>query len=53
MKKRVPLDDRFPIESTRRQLRRYTKWWTQDNGFLGAQEADLSEDAERLLSVLS
>ncbi len=53
MKKRVPPGVRFPIESTRRQLRRYTTWWTRANGFFSDREEDLREDAGRLLSVLS
>ncbi len=53
MKKRVPPGDRFPIDSTRRQLRRYTTWWTKANGFFSDREADLAEDAERLLNTFS
>ncbi len=52
MKKRVPPDDPFPIEATRRQLRRYTKWWTRANGFFKDRDSDLKEDAETLLRVL-
>jgi hypothetical protein len=44
--------DDFPIESTRRQLKRYTTWWTKGNGYFG-DAPDLSAEAERLLGVLA
>ena len=44
--------DDFPIESTRRQLKRYTTWWTKENGYFG-DGPDLSAEAERLLGVLA
>ncbi len=53
MKRRVPPEDQFPIESTRREFRRYTTWWTKANGFFGDRDDDLAEDAETLLRVLS
>lgn len=43
--------DRFPLESTERQLRRYTSWWTNANGFF-PRRADLSREAERLIQTL-
>lgn len=42
---------RFPIDSTRRQLRRYVDWWTSENGFFGGN-ADLAAEAGELLEVL-
>jgi hypothetical protein len=45
-------DDTFPIESTERQLKRYTTWWTKENGYFG-DAPDLSAEAERLLGVLA
>jgi len=44
--------DTFPIESTERQLKRYTTWWTKENGYFG-DAPDLSAEAERLLGVLA
>lgn len=38
----------FPIESTERQLKRYTTWWTKENGYFG-DAPDLSAEAEQLL----
>ena len=48
MKQRVGPTNRFPIESTARQLARYTTWWTSDNG-LFANQKDLVQDAGRLV----
>jgi hypothetical protein len=42
---------RFPIDSTRRQLRRYVDWWTSDNSFFGSS-GDLAAEAGELLEVL-
>ena len=42
----------FPIASTRRQLRRYTTWWTKANGFFESREGDLLGDASELLRLL-
>jgi hypothetical protein len=44
--------DSFPIESTERQLRRYTNWWTTENGYFG-DAPDLAREAEQLLGVLA
>lgn len=52
MKKRVSVTDRFPLESTRRQLLRYTNWWTKSNGFFEGRNNDLREDAKVLLRSL-
>jgi hypothetical protein len=46
----VPDDDRFPIDSTRRQLRRYVDWWTRANGFFQGR-SDLAADAAVLLQA--
>jgi hypothetical protein len=43
--------DRFPLESTERQLRRYTDWWTNGNGFFPGT-SDYATRAEQLLQVL-
>ena len=43
--------DRFPLESTERQLRRYMSWWTTSNEFFPGR-ADLASDAQRLVEVL-
>jgi hypothetical protein len=54
MKKRIANSasrDRFPLESTERQFRRYTRWWTSENGYFAGQP-DLSARAERLLKVI-
>lgn len=51
MKQRVPAGDTFPLESTERQLRRYTSWWTAKNGFFPGRP-DLAGEAERLIQVL-
>lgn len=51
MKLRVPPGDSFPLESTERQLRRYTSWWTAKNGFFPPRP-DLSAEAARLIQVL-
>lgn len=42
--------DSFPIESTARQLRRYTNWWTKGNGYFG-DRPDLAREAEQLLGL--
>jgi CHAT domain len=44
--------DSFPIESTERQLKRYTNWWTKENGYFG-DAPDLAREAEQLLDVLA
>jgi hypothetical protein len=44
--------DSFPLESTERQLRRYTNWWTTENGYFG-DAPDLAREAEQLLGVLA
>jgi hypothetical protein len=41
--------DPFPIESTRRQLRRYVQWWTTANGFFPGAP-DLAAEAAALLA---
>ncbi len=54
MKQRVSeLGDgnRFPLESTARQLRRYTDWWTTKNGFFPGSP-DLAAEAGKLIEVL-
>ena len=43
--------DLFPLESTARQLRRYTDWWTAANGF-SAVDPILAAGAVGLLEVL-
>jgi CHAT domain len=43
--------DRFPLESTERQFRRYIGWWTSANGFFSGQP-DLSSRAALLADVL-
>lgn len=43
--------DRFPIDSTLRQLRRYSDWWTAANGYFPGA-ADLSSEAGRLAAEL-
>jgi hypothetical protein len=40
----------FPVVSTRRQLERYTTWWTSENGFF-ASFGDLRGDVEWLLTA--
>lgn len=45
-------DDSFPIDSTRRQLKRYVDWWTKENGYFGGA-GDLKQDALELLRALS
>jgi CHAT domain len=42
----------FAIQSTRRQINRYIRWWTNANGFFPAGK-DLSEDARQVVAVLS
>jgi hypothetical protein len=44
--------DEFAIESTRRQMRRYVRWWTTGNGFFPGSE-DLAQDATDLLRILT
>jgi hypothetical protein len=41
----------FPIQSTRRQLNRYVRWWTREHGFFASGE-DLSAGAGEILAVL-
>jgi hypothetical protein len=43
--------DRFPVDSTRRQLQRYVRWWTRDNGYFGGLP-DLAAQAAQLLTEL-
>lgn len=43
--------DRFPVDSTRRQLQRYVRWWTRDNGYFG-DSPDLAAQARQLLTEL-
>lgn len=52
MSRRAGSDDRFPVESTARQLRRYVDWWTKKNGFFPGRAKDLAEDARSLLQFL-
>jgi hypothetical protein len=40
--------DRFPLESTARQLERYASWWTTGNGFFPGA-ADLAADARQVI----
>ena len=54
MKERIRVDgggDMFPLESMERQLRRYTGWWTAENGFVPGS-SDLAAGAARLLQEL-
>lgn len=44
--------DRFPLETTERQLRRYAKWWTNQNGFFPAR-SDFAVQASRLAEFLN
>jgi CHAT domain len=44
--------DRFPIESTLRQLWRYRYWWTERNGFFAGGQ-DLTQETGKLLDVLN
>ena len=48
---RVPQGETQPVELTRRQLLRYIKWWTSENGFFPGQP-DLAADAQELLKTL-
>jgi hypothetical protein len=43
--------DRFPLESTASQFRRYVNWWTNENGFFPGR-ADFAAQASRLVDVL-
>ena len=43
--------DRFPLESTERQFRRYMDWWTSANGFF-AGHPDLSLRAANLVALI-
>ena len=43
--------DRFPLESTERQMRRYAGWWMAGNGFFPGQP-DLAAQAEQLAKAL-
>lgn len=47
-----PKDKGFAGLSTRRQLERYVKWWTQPNGYFAGRQADLSTHAARLAQLL-
>jgi hypothetical protein len=51
MKRRVGSGNRFPLESTARQFRRYVQWWTSANGFFPGR-TDFSVPARRLCEVL-
>jgi hypothetical protein len=51
LKKRLGTADPWPLESTRRQLERYTSWWTAENGFFPEGQA-LAEDAAEVLHEL-
>ena len=44
--------DRFPVQSTKRQLERYVHWWTKENGYFGGSP-DLAGEASQLLEILS
>ena len=44
--------DRFPLESTATQFRRYVNWWTNENGFFPGR-ADVAAQAKRLVDILS
>jgi CHAT domain len=44
-------EERFAVESTRRQLQRYVSWWTTDHGHF-AGGPDLAADAARLLAAV-
>jgi hypothetical protein len=46
-----PGGDTFPLESTKRQFRRYIDWWTSANGFLPGR-SDLATEAGALVRVL-
>jgi hypothetical protein len=43
--------NRFPLESTLRQFRRYMHWWTTEKGFFAGQP-DLSAQAARLAEAI-
>ena len=43
--------DAFPLESTARQLRRYSDWWTVDNGFFPGSSG-LAAEAGALVEAL-
>jgi hypothetical protein len=47
---RMEPSDPFPLESTLRQLRRYTTWWTAANGYFPGT-SDLAEDAQQLIDA--
>ncbi len=51
MKALVTGADRFPLESTRRQLMRYVLWWNVANGFFPNGQ-DLAATAQRLADIL-
>jgi len=42
----------YPIQSTRRQINRYVRWWTNPNGFFPDGQ-DLGEDSREIVAVLS
>ncbi len=46
-------DQEFALNSLRRQLKKYTNWWTLENGYFPGCSADLSRDAKELLMVLN
>ena len=46
-----PDGDRFPLESTERQLHRYVDWWTTANSFF-PNTTDLAVEAGKLIQVL-
>jgi hypothetical protein len=47
---RTEPSDSFPLESTLRQLRRYTTWWTAANSYFPGT-SDLAEDAQQLIDA--
>ncbi len=51
-KARVPAGKTQPVNSTRRQLRRYVTWWTKENGFFPERPEDLSQAASELIKTL-
>lgn len=44
--------DDFPLASTIRQLRRYTDWWTTENGFF-QDDSDLATEASEMVARMS
>jgi hypothetical protein len=49
--RRYSSDNDFPVESTKRQFRRYVDWWTRGNGYFGGSP-DLADEARQLLREL-